>query len=221
MQSNLMGLTMQGLSFYSRLSAALDFTVAIPAVLFFRAAGLLRRQATILSYVLGIELGSLGLASAVFGPHRIFYQIANVSIIAALVIVVARSVRQKADDQDLVVIRRGGVIFVAFILWENIRSVLGLWSLPNIEPIGFVAFLAALGYVAARQTLERDRELGEIQKELQLRVRSRSGVAVGCAQRRKYSHISKEWFSPLAEFCIIPIRSCPVVAGRGLLRVGP
>jgi len=49
MVSNLMGLTMQGSSLYPRLSAALDFTVAIPAFLFFKAAGLLRRQATILS----------------------------------------------------------------------------------------------------------------------------------------------------------------------------
>ena len=154
--SNLMGLTMQGSWLYPRLSSAVDFIVPIPAFFYFKAAGFLRRQATIASYALGIELGSLALASAVFGPHRIFYLIANVSIIAVLVIAVARSVRQKADNQDLVAIRRGSVIFVAFILWENIRSVLGLWSLPNIEPIGFVALLAALGYVAARQTLQRD-----------------------------------------------------------------
>ena len=85
----------------------------------------------------------------------------------AVIIVIARSVRQKADNQDLVVLRRGGLIFVAFILWENIRSVLGL-RFPNIEPIGFVAFLVALGYVAARQTLERDKKLTEIQKELEV-----------------------------------------------------
>lgn len=169
--SNLMGLTMQGSWLYPRLSSAVDFIVPIPAFFYFKAAGFLRRQATIASYALGIELGSLALASTVFGPHRIFYLIANVSIIAVLVIVVARSVRQKADNQDLVAIRRGSVIFVAFILWENIRSVLGLWSLPNIEPIGFVAFLAALGYVAARRTLQRDLQLGEIQRELEVAKR--------------------------------------------------
>ena len=173
--SNLMGLTMQDSALYARLSAAIDFIVPIPAVFFFKAAGLIRRQAAIAGYVGGIVLGCLSLATAVFGPHRIFYQTANVLIIAFLIIVVARSVSQKADNQDLIVIRRGGLIFVAFILWENIRSVLGL-RLPNIEAIGFVAFLAALGYVAARQTLQRDRQLSEIQKELEVAKRMQLSI---------------------------------------------
>jgi sigma-B regulation protein RsbU (phosphoserine phosphatase) len=63
MVSNLMVLTMQGWWLYPRVSAAADFTVAIPAFLFFNAAGLLRRQAAILTYVLGTVLGSLALAS--------------------------------------------------------------------------------------------------------------------------------------------------------------
>jgi sigma-B regulation protein RsbU (phosphoserine phosphatase) len=68
------------------------------------------------------------------------------------------------------VIRRGLLIFAAFAVWENLKSFLGL-GLPNIEPIGFVALLVALGYVAARQTLLRDQKLGEIQKELEVAKR--------------------------------------------------
>ncbi|MGA7930463.1 MAG: PP2C family protein-serine/threonine phosphatase [Candidatus Sulfotelmatobacter sp.] len=165
-RSNLMGLATQGAWLYPRLRDAIDFLVPIPAFFFFKAAGLLRRQAKIAGYVTGIVFGSFALGALAFGPHRIFYQLTGVWIIAFLMIVLARSVRQKADNQDLVVIRRGGLIFVAFILWENLRNVLGLRFLPNIEPIGFVAFLTALGYVAARQTLQRDRQLSEIQKEL-------------------------------------------------------
>jgi len=168
MVSNLMVLTMQGSSLYPRLSAALDFTVAIPAFLFFKAAGLLRRQATILSYALGIVLGSLALATVAFGPQRIFVQIANISIIAALIIVASRSIGRSSDNQDLLVIRPGLLIFVAFVLWENIRSALGLIRLPNVEPIGFVVLLGTLGYVAARQTLQRDLQLSKIQKELEV-----------------------------------------------------
>jgi sigma-B regulation protein RsbU (phosphoserine phosphatase) len=37
-----------------------------------------------------------------------------------------------------------------------------------VEPYGFAVLLACLGYVAARRTLKRDVELGEIQKELEL-----------------------------------------------------
>jgi len=168
--SNLMGLTMQDSALYGRLSPAVDFIVPIPAFFFFKASGLFQRQATIAGYVIGIVLGGLSLATAVFGPQRIFYQSANVLIIAFLIVVVTRSVRQKAENEDFRVIRWGGLIFVAFILWENIRSVIGL-RLPNIEAIGFVAFLAALGYVAARQTLQRDRQLSEIHKELEVAKR--------------------------------------------------
>jgi sigma-B regulation protein RsbU (phosphoserine phosphatase) len=167
MRSNLMLLTMQGSSLYARLNSGLDFTVAIPAFFFLKAAGLMRRQAKLVCYSLGISLGSLALASIAFGPHRVFYQIANLLIIAALVPMIARSAQTSPDTRDFLVIRRGGLFFLAFVLWENIRSVLGL-RLPNVEPIGFVAFLAALGYVAARQTLLRDRQLSEIQKELEV-----------------------------------------------------
>ena len=173
--SNLVGITMQGSSLYPRLSSAVDFIVPIPAFFYFKAAGLIRRQAKITGYVVGIVLGLFGVASLVLGPHRIFYQIANVLIIAALIIVVARSVRSRADNQDLVVIRRGSLIFVLFILWQNIQSALGL-GLANIEPIGFVAFLAALGYVAARQTLQRDQQLSEIRAELEVAKRMQLSI---------------------------------------------
>jgi sigma-B regulation protein RsbU (phosphoserine phosphatase) len=115
----------------------------------------------------GNPTGLFSAATLAFGEHRSFYQIANVLVIAAVIVVVVRSIGQSADSQDLVVIRRGGLIFAAFIFWENIRAFLGL-RLPNVEPLGFVAFLAALGYVAARQTLDRDLQLGKIQKELEV-----------------------------------------------------
>ncbi len=102
-------------------------------------------------------LGSLALATVAFGPQHIFVRIANVSVIAALIVVVARSIGRRSDNQDLLVIRPGLLIFVAFVLWENIRSALGL-RLPNVEPIGFVVLLGTLGYVAARQTLEHSGE---------------------------------------------------------------
>ena len=165
MRSDLMWLTMHGSTLYTRVSYAVDFVLAIPAFFFVKAAGLLRRQVKIAGYVLGIVMGSLALATLVFGPHQTFYQILHVLVIAFVVLVL--SIRQSADSQDLVVIRRGGLIFGAFILWENTQSFLGL-RFPNIEPIGFMAFLTALGYVAARQTLQRDLRLSKIQKELEV-----------------------------------------------------
>jgi sigma-B regulation protein RsbU (phosphoserine phosphatase) len=55
---------------------------------------------------------------------------------------------------------------LAFALWDNVAGIFHMDS--KVEPYGFVAFLAALGYVAARQTLERDQQLNAIQKELEV-----------------------------------------------------
>ena len=49
----------------------------------------------------------------------------------------------------------------------------------GVEPFGFVAFLGALGYVAARQTVERDQQLGEIQKELEVARRIQLSILPG------------------------------------------
>ena len=65
------------------------------------------------------------------------------------------------------VIRWGLLIFVAFAVWENMARLLSISS-PKLEPFAFAAFLGTLGYVAARRTLQRDQQLNEIQKELEV-----------------------------------------------------
>ena len=175
LRSNLMGIMMQGSWLYPRVSSAVDFLVPIPAFFYFKAAGFVRRQATVAGYVVGIGLGGIALATLVVGRQASFYLITSILIIAAMIVIVVRSVRQQSDNHDLVVIRRGLLTFVAFVLWQNIQGALGL-GFTNIEPIGFVALLAALGYVAARQTLERDRQLGEIQKELEVARRIQMSI---------------------------------------------
>ena len=166
-QSGVVLLIMQGWSFYPRVSHAIDFVIPIPVFLFLNAAGLLHRRTRNATYAVGVVLGLLAVATLVVGPRDIFYQINAVLIIASLSTLVLISMRRSSINRDAVVVRRGLLIFAGFAFWENFRSLLGI-SLPNIEPIGFMAFLAALGYVAARQTLQRDQQLSEIQKELEV-----------------------------------------------------
>jgi phosphoserine phosphatase RsbU/P len=166
-KADLISLTMRGWPLFPRFRSAIDFVVPIPAFLFFNAAGLTQRRFKTATYVLGVVVGVFALATLAVGPRGIFYQITGVLIIGALFVLVARSARRTVADQDFVLIRRGLVIFVAFAVWENIRGVLDL-RLPNVEPIGFVALLVALGYVASRQTVQRDQQLSDIQKELEV-----------------------------------------------------
>lgn len=49
-KTDLLSLTIHGSWFYPRLRSAIDFIVPIPAFFYFKAAGLLRRQATVVGY---------------------------------------------------------------------------------------------------------------------------------------------------------------------------
>jgi sigma-B regulation protein RsbU (phosphoserine phosphatase) len=165
-QAGLLGVLVPHSALFERLRSGIDFLVPIPAFLFFDAAGLLHRRGKIAGYVLGVVLGSLAIATFAFGPSPSYHRINNVVVVAALLLLVIQSLWNSDRSRDFVVIRRGLIIFVAFALWDNVAGPLGLTS--KIEPFGFAAFLAALGYVATRQTMERDQQLNAIQKELEV-----------------------------------------------------
>jgi sigma-B regulation protein RsbU (phosphoserine phosphatase) len=169
-QTDLLHLAMRGSSLFSILSSALNFVIPIPGFLYFSSAGLLQRQAKVAASLVGIVLGLLAIATLVFGPHHSFDLAENVLVIGTFWVVIARPRRGSLPNQDFVVIRRGLLFYAAFIFWQNIQSVLG-FHFRDVEPLGFVVFLAALGYVAARQTLHRDLQLSEIQKELEVAKR--------------------------------------------------
>jgi len=178
LKSDLLSLILQSSLYLSRLKNSIDFIIPIPAFLFFDAAGFLKRWSKSVGYVLGMVLVAFAMATLAIGPRNIFYQITGVLVIGALSVLVTQSMRTGPVNRDFVVTRRGLLIFVGFAVWENIRGVLGL-QLPNVEPIGFAVFLVALGYVAARQTLRRDLELSEIQKELEVAKRIQLSILPG------------------------------------------
>jgi sigma-B regulation protein RsbU (phosphoserine phosphatase) len=173
---------------FLRLRDAMEFVVPIPAFLFFNAAGLLHRGGKLVGYLLGAILGSLALVTLVFGPSRIYHVINNVVVIAVLILLVVQHVLVMLADRtgspasssvsrDFAIIRRGFFVFAALAMCDNFALFFGLHS--KVEPYGFVVFLGALGYVAARQTLERDQQLGEIQKELEVAKRIQLSILPG------------------------------------------
>ncbi len=75
-------------------------------------------------------------------------------------------------------IRWGLLIFVAFVVWQNLTAFFSI-SLPLLDPFGFAAFLSTLGFVAARSTLRRDQQLKEIQNELEVAHRIQLSILPG------------------------------------------
>ncbi|HZR58146.1 MAG TPA: PP2C family protein-serine/threonine phosphatase [Terriglobales bacterium] len=168
-QSGLLALIVPPSEFFDRIRAVSNFVVVIPALFFFRAAGFLRSVGAVVAYVLGLLMVLLVLATALGGPLGFLYKVNNIIVIGALITLVVQSFRQPAMTRDLVVIRSGLFVFVAFALWNNIGGAMGFRT--NVELYGFAVFLGCLGYVAARRALEREQQLSEIEKELDVAKR--------------------------------------------------
>ena len=166
LESGLLRLTLSGNEFFARIGWAVDFLVPIPAFLFFQAAGLMARRGKLVTAILSLAFLSLATAAIFLGQLPLLRTINGVLVIAALPWVLIRTYLMGKRDHDFVVLRRGLSIFVLLALWDNTLG--GRWLKYTIEPYGFAILLACLGYVAARRTLERDQQLGEIQKELEV-----------------------------------------------------
>jgi phosphoserine phosphatase RsbU/P len=165
--TTLLGITVQGSPFYIRLRSGIDYIPIIFAILYFNSLGLLTRVDRIVAYAVAVVSTLLAFATFISGPSATYGVINNVIIITALVVLGSHFIRKSPGNADFAALRLGMLIFAAFALWDNLTGVLSISS-PRIEPYGFAAFLSCLGYVAARRTLLRDRQLSEIQKELEV-----------------------------------------------------
>jgi phosphoserine phosphatase RsbU/P len=170
-QSRLLGMTIHGSIFYTRLRSGVNYIILIPAFLFFISLGLPRRFDRVVGYIM-VGIGALLAAATFLSGDSSFYGLINsIAVIAAssffLIRFMAGSSAERSSPAaaDFAVIRWGLLIFVAFVVWGNMAGLLSISS-PRLEPFGFAAFLSTLGYVAAARTLQRDQQLNEIQKEL-------------------------------------------------------
>ncbi len=153
-------------SLYREIRVALNFAVPIPAFWFLETAGFLGSWGKRVVYALTALFLGLIAATFLFGPHDIFQRVNDVTVIVTIVVMMVRSILRRNVTRDYLVIRRGLLVFAASVVCGNISGEMGHYW--RIEPYGFAVFLGCLGYVAARQTLERESKLGELQKELEV-----------------------------------------------------
>jgi phosphoserine phosphatase RsbU/P len=169
--SPLLAMTMPSSTIYPRVRAGLNYIILIPAFLFFISLGLPRRIERVVGYAM-VGLGSaLASATFLFGDSVVYERTNSLAVISASMFFLIRFMADSSGESknpeaaDFAVIRWGLLIFLAFVVWQNLTGFFPT-SLPQLEPFGFVAFLGTLGFVAARSTLRRDQQLKEIQNEL-------------------------------------------------------
>jgi phosphoserine phosphatase RsbU/P len=166
LQSNLMGLELTGNEFLSRLAVAINFLIPIPGFTFLQIAGFAGPSKTQKIWRFRVVFLILVFATLIFGPKAFFYTINNIVVTIFLWILLFRSLGKRTGGREIQAIRIGVLSFVALALFDNTLG--ALWRLPRLEPYGFAFMLGTFGYMAARRTLDREVELGEIQKELEL-----------------------------------------------------
>lgn len=169
MQSTLLSLTLPNNPFFEELRQAIDPLVPVPAFFFFQSAGIMGRKGRTIALLLGGLFLSLSIATLLTGAPPILHLHAlnNVLVIVALLWLLLEAFWRGSGDRDFRLMRRGLMCFVLLALWDN---TLGMYTVHPIilEPYGFAVFLSCLGVVAARRTMHRDKELREIQRELEL-----------------------------------------------------
>ena len=165
LNSQILGIAFPDPHFLDRLRFEMNFFVPIPAFFFFYTAGFLGKAGKRFVYAFSALLICLALISLAFGPRPLFLQINNALVIVSLITLVTHSLRTGVNTPESILLRRGLFVFVAFAFFQNVIGSIGSW---NIEPFGFLAFLATLGYVAARRTLSQEQQLTLIQKELEI-----------------------------------------------------
>jgi sigma-B regulation protein RsbU (phosphoserine phosphatase) len=100
------------------------------------------------------------------GYRKFIDDVNGVLVIAALLVLAVALLRAGRTSRDITIIRWGVLFFAACALYNNIVRMFPHYY--NIEPFSFVVLLACLGLVAARRTLAQERELNNIQNELEI-----------------------------------------------------
>jgi sigma-B regulation protein RsbU (phosphoserine phosphatase) len=149
----------------SRLPAVINCLVPIPAFTFFRLAGFLNQEGKSpknLWYSNGLFL-TLAALTLVIGPWRVFGDIADITVFVLFWIMLVRSLRRKDGAREFKTVRIG---VLAFLVAGLLDRTIGAPFNSKLEPFGFAVLLGCLNYVAGHRALQRDVELGEIQREL-------------------------------------------------------
>jgi sigma-B regulation protein RsbU (phosphoserine phosphatase) len=173
LDSDILSLAVPSSELFNRIRAAVNPLIPVPGFIFFQIAGLLPKRARFFTYTLVTIFLGMTVSALIFGEIPFLHTLNNVLVVIALIAVLVHSVRRGSADRDYVILRRGLLCFVAFALWDNTG---GSYFSFSIEPYGFAIFLASMGYMAARRALQRDREFGEIQQELELARRMQLSI---------------------------------------------
>jgi phosphoserine phosphatase RsbU/P len=146
--------------------------VAIPLILFFRVV-------TASSFWKRVSYGLVGMFGtvAVFGVGRILLHrdlqivqllINTTALLAMPPLLAMLFIPLRSASRDQTILRAGISVFALFVAYTNLVNIGVIEGNPDLEFIGFVFFLATVGYVAARRTQRNEERLLSLNKEMEI-----------------------------------------------------
>jgi len=173
----------------TRSREAINYLAPIPAFIFFQVAGFLGqgKAAVVAPSTLFLSMVA---ATLVFGPLPWIHTVNNGVVISVMFAMVLTALRKRDTGRDFALVRRGVICFAGLALWDNMITISGV---PKLEPYGFAFLLGCLGFMSAGRLLERDLELGEIQKELELAQRIQLSILPGTFPASASFHVAARY----------------------------
>jgi phosphoserine phosphatase RsbU/P len=161
------------------LTAFITYLIEIPATVFYIQMLGPGWRATLRIFLwLSIAFACVAVLSDVLQGKPFSMNVPNsILVIAGLAVVVINLFRPSLQvTPDLRALQAGLAILAVFVLVENLRGLGLIRESSNYEPLGFTAFVGALGFVAVRRFLDNERQLLALNNELATARRIQSSV---------------------------------------------
>jgi phosphoserine phosphatase RsbU/P len=187
--------------FWIRLDWGITCCIALPLSLFLlQVAG--KRFRLLFRWMIAAQaaFAIFGIIAPALGAPLRRLQFANSIVILATVVVAAlflltlgrSSGPGSAPSREVRVFIAGFVVWLIFVVHANLAG-LRMVRGPNVEFIGFLAFVAALAYIAAYRVFANEERLHTINKELEIARRIQSSIIPQSVPKRKGLEIAARY----------------------------
>ena len=153
------------------ITEAISLVIPIPLLLFFTAT-MVRRWRKLALWSIGVfsVIGAVGMVELfVVHSERATQRVIHlIAVVVIPILMVLLFVGGRSATREQKILRVGFFVFLMFIVHTNLANIGAIPHGPDLEFIGFVAFLGCLGYVAAARTHHNEERLLALNKEMEI-----------------------------------------------------
>jgi sigma-B regulation protein RsbU (phosphoserine phosphatase) len=168
------------------ITEAISLVIPIPLLLFFTAT-MAKRWRKLALWSIGVfsVIGAVGMVELflVHSERATQRAIHLIAIVVIPILMVLLFVGGRSATREQKILRAGFFVFLLFIVHTNLANIGAIPHGPDLEFIGFVTFLACLGYVAAARTQQNEEKLLTLNKELEIA----RGIQAGLLPEKGFS----------------------------------